>query len=383
MKHCIACGSHIVEPLYSAGYQPLFALNLPKTYEEAKNAPRYPMDFYICCYCGHVWNIKFDYAKVPYEEDSNLMYNNGESWKTHLESLAQWLYKTYNIQDKTIIDIGAGDGDFLNIIKQQYKGMNTRCIAFEPGIESTTCNRKGLEVCADYFIPDNDIQKFKPDILIARHVLEHMQNPQDFVAKIAYYADVNRAYPIFFVEVPCIEKALNTYRITDFLYEHVSNFTQRSLRMMFESVGWKTYDEFLAYDDEVAIWVGQPKSLPFQRAKAFRDHTWDAVINIQSKVKTGSIAFWGGTGKGAAFLNAYNLTGNRVVDSDIRKVGRFVPGTGQEIEHADSLLENPVDMIMITTRWRAKDIYNEIKKKGITYKELLVVEDSQLREYNE
>jgi len=393
MAKCLACHGEIVQSLYSAGPQPLMALNLPKSRDEAKMATLYDMNFKLCCYCGHVFNSDFDYAKVPYEENSNLMFNNGAGWVTHLEGLAQLLHQTYDAWGKTIIDIGAGDGGFLDIINQDSfdGGIGTRCIAFEPGIESESCRTNGLEVYADYFIPQRDIQKFKPDILVCRHVLEHLQAPRSFVAEIAYYANMCQVYPIFVAEVPCITKALDTYRITDFLYEHVSNFTQRSLRVMFESVGWATYDEFLAYNDEVAVWIGQPKplNLTFEtQAKAFRNHTWGAVSNIRAGLKARrqaglTIAFWGGTGKGAAFLNAYHLDDDRVVDSDIHKVGRYVPGTAQKIEHVDALLENPVNAIVITTRWRAADIYDEIKKKGIKYSELLVLDGSHLQAYTE
>jgi hypothetical protein len=348
------------------------------------------MNFYVCCSCGHAFNSDFDYAKVPYEEDSNLMYNNGISWMDHLDSLVDSLFES-GVQGKTVIDIGAGDGGFLDLINQRSldNGVQTRCIAFEPGIESVMCETHGLEVQADYFIPRRDIPKFEPDFLLCRHVLEHLQSPRDFVAEIAYYANKNKSYPFFVAEVPCITKALNTHRLADFLYEHVSNFTQCSLRVMFEQAGWVTYGECLTYNDEVAIWVGRPEtrvSTVESQAKEFREHTWHSNTNIHIELQALrqrglTIAFFGGTGKGAAFLNAYHLKDDRVVDSDHHKVGRFVPGTGQKIEYADDLLSFPADIIVITTRWRAADIYAEIQEKGIKYHNLLTLNGPALQEY--
>lgn len=393
MTECLACHSKVVEPLYSAGPQPLMALNLPKSKEEAGNATLYPMNFYMCCFCGHVFNSDFDYAKVPYQEDSNLMYNKGLGWSTHLIRLSKLLLDSYRTLGKTIIDIGAGDGGFLDIVNRQSldNGVITKCIAFEPGIESETCRKRGLEVYTDYFIPRRDLQRLKPDTLVCRHVLEHLQDPRSFVAEIFYYANKTGIMPTFVAEVPCITKAIKTHRITDFLYEHVSNFTQRSLRVMFESVGWTTYDEFLTYNNEVAVWIGKPKQiyLPYEDdAKSFRDRTWDSVRSVHTTLdlyfESGkTVALWGGTGKGAAFLNAYHIKNGRVVDSDKNKVGRFVPGTAQRIEHSDSLIQYPTDVIVITTRWRAADIYAEIKRKGIQYDILLVLEDSCLLAYTE
>ncbi len=389
MTECPACCSKIVEPLYSAGPQPLMALNLPQSKRDAEHAALYPMNFYMCCLCGHVYNSDFDYAKIPYKEDSNRMYNNGAGWRAHLEDLAGKVRGGFDFSDKVIIDIGAGDGGFLATVGGRF----AHCIAFEPGIDSAICRSRGIETYADYFLPQRDVEKFKPDVITCRHVLEHLQSPRDFVAEIAYYAQIYNVFPLFVAEVPCITKAMDTHRITDFLYEHVSNFTQRSLRVMFESAGWSTHSEYLTYNGEVAIWIGRPKreiavSEFKAQAKAFRDHSWDSVMAVHAKIDTriaqgSTIAFWGGTGKGAAFLNAYHLKNGIVVDSDLDKVGRYVPGTAQKIEHADALLESPVDMIVITTRWRAADIYAEIKRKGIKYKELLVLEESHLREYTE
>jgi hypothetical protein len=192
-----------------------------------------------------------------------------------------------------------------------------------------------------------------------------------------------------FAEVPCITKGLRDRRIGDFLYEHVGNFTQRSLQVMFESAGWRTYDTGLAYNDEVAYWIGDTYGTgdpdPTQ-AEAFRKAVWKSVTSVITTIRAlkqsgYKMAYWGGTGKGAAFLNAYQIEDGIVVDSDPNKVGLYVPGTGQKIESSDTLICQPVHTLVITTRWRAADIYAEIQAKGIEYDQLLVLDGSNLRTY--
>jgi hypothetical protein len=56
-----------------------------------------------------------------------------------------------------------------------------------------------------------------------------------------------------------------------------------------------------------------------------------------------------------------------------------VPGTGQQISSPDSIVGDPV--IIITTAWRAKDIYNEIISRKIKYSKLLVLTEGNLNEY--
>ncbi len=97
-----------------------------------------------------------------------------------------------------------------------------------------------------------------------------------------------------------------------------------------------------------------------------------------------SVAFWGATGKGAAFLNAFEIKAEEfpiVIDSDEHKVGRYVPGAAQRIRSPEHLRKEPADVIVITTRWRADDIVGEIRRLGISFEAVLVLEAERLRPY--
>jgi len=376
---CIACGSHMLEPFYQPEPQPLAALNLPYSKSASEAAVRYPLNFHICRMCGHIFNVDFDVARIPYEEDSNLMFNNGLGWDAHIKGVVQRLCNDHFVSDMTVVDIGAGDGMFLKYL--QKVDLLNRCIAFEPGIEHESCVADGLETYADYFIPERDIAKMKPDVLVCRHVMEHMERPREFAAELAYHA--RESHPLFLAEVPCIEKALAAGRFGDFLYEHVSNFTLTSFVTMLESAGWFTVDVYKSYNDEVIVWTGRPDRHAFADIPRKFDCT-EIRDMLKFVISTReSMAFWGGTGKGAAFLNACGIKECRVIDSDHRKAGRYVPGTGQLIEAPNNLWGNPVDTIVITTRWRAADIYAEIKRDHPSIKEVLVVDGDAIREYAE
>jgi hypothetical protein len=337
------------------------------------------MNFHICRACGHIFNVDFDVARIPYEDDSNLMYNSGHGWNDHIRQVSQHLRDNYEITDKTVVDIGAGDGLFLERFSEA--SCRNRCIAFEPGIESESCIAVGLETVADYFIPERDIPRFNPDVLVCRHVLEHMERPREFVAELAYYARERR--PLFVAEVPCIDEAVRQGRFGDYLYEHVSNFTKTSFLAMFESAGWITSDLYTTYNHEVLVWIGRPNRGAFVAPKPKPDPQTVAALLKFILRGNKSYAFWGGTGKGAAFLNACGIVEGRVIDSDSRKAGRHVPGTGQLIEHSTALWTDPVDTIIITTRWRAADIYSEIKRDHPSVAEILVVDNDAIRQYDE
>lgn len=387
---CIACGFHITHELYHPAAQPLSILNLPKTKEEARNALRFPMNFHVCANCGHIFNVEFDYYRIPYEDDSNLMYNKARMWGDYLTRLVDRLVSDYDAKGKTLVDIGCGDGGFLKILLD--RDLGNRCIGFEPGIEASNAEKNGLEVHRDYFIARRDLPRIGPDFLVCRHVIEHMHNPKQFVSEIAYWCSLCEVFPLFVAEVPRIDNAIAQGRINDFLYEHPSNFTEFSFRNMFEISGYDVLDVRAEYGDEVVVLVARPRKTQRLGALAASAQQYrtdlhgqgDAVPEALSDLRgTGKrIAIWGATGKGAAFLNTFALSDEQfpvVVDSDYAKVGRFVAGTAQEIRPPEYLLANPVDVIVITTQWRAIDIADEIRARKIPHERILVVSNGQLR----
>jgi hypothetical protein len=104
--------------------------------------------------------------------------------------------------------------------------------------------------------------------------------------------------------------------------------------------------------------------------------------DLASRGKT--IAIWGGTGKAAAFIHQFGADAQRfpvVVDSDPDKAGTYVPGAGQRILHRDHLKNHPVDIIIIPTQWRAKDIVAEMGREKITADKILIEHDGRLNDF--
>lgn len=387
--NCIVCGSKITHKIFNAGPQPLAALNLPKSAEAAKNAIRFPMNFHLCAFCGHVFNVNFNYAQIPYAEDSNLMYNSGSGWQDHMQSLINKLhmYKERWI-DGIAIDIGCGDGQFFSRLLGTMPQAS--CIGYEPGIEADKI--KDFTVIRDYFVPERDLERFRPTLLVCRHVVEHLENPREFLADIAYWSSKYNLNPIVLVEVPCFDNSLALGRVSDFLYEHVSNFTSNSFQTLFAVSGYSKLEVSRYYGEEVIAGFFSPNSVPLHfncdAAKAFGINVYDSILNMKQRLQelkmTDWLVFWGGTGKGAAFLNMYNINASDfpiVVDSDSHKIGKFVPGTGQEIQSPDILKDTDSATIVITTPWRAKDIKLDIERRGLKYKRLLVLRGGMLCDY--
>jgi len=388
MIKCIVCGQSRTHQLLNLESQPLSTVNLPKTKEAAQSALRYPLNFHACAFCGHVFNVEFDDTRVPYSEDSYHMYNSGEGWQKHITEVINKLAQYNEWQGKNAIDIGCGTGDFFTAMLKRFP--QETFIGFEPGIEADRIDAFPVE--RDYFEPERDLKLYKPGLLCLRHVLEHLKNPREFLTNIAYWCEMYHLAPYVYVEVPCFDRALGIGRVGDLIYEHASHFTGSSFWTIFETSGLKLVYCKAMYDGEVISGLALPDCNDVRRyeATASKFHTdvrksQTNVLKTLSKIiKSKRVALWGGTGKSAAFINTYGLDAENfpiVVDSDEEKCGKFVPGTGQEIVHSTALLTSEVDVIVITTRWRAADIYKEIVQRNIPHERVMYLNGTTLIDY--
>ena len=374
---------------FDGGAKPLATLGWPSTYHAAVNMEKYPLDYVQCLRCNHIWNCQFNYEVIPYTDNPNRMFNDGSLWQEYIKKMLHCLSAILPPKP-TVIDVGCGEGHFVRDLADTMKSSG-RFLGFDPNTSAES--GAGIEFIPEYFNVDLDINRYKPDLIIMRHVLEHLENPAEFIEQLSL-ASLNLQKPIyFFAETPCVDIALNTGRVVDFFYEHPSQFTKNSFTRLMQLGGdieWIKTD----YGGEVVnglVKLSVEKKIDDQLT-ASKQFSRQAVKSKELVAKELSdlssaglkLVIWGGTGKAATFIQHYELDSNQfpfVVDSDHGKVGSFVPGTGQKIVHASVLETNPADIIIIPTQWRATDIYKEIRSRNISYCKILIEFEGRLVDY--
>lgn len=386
---CPVCHYALAAPFYNGGEQPLATLGWPKSAQEAQGMDRHSLDYVQCPRCTHVWNRSFVYEAIPYTTNQNQMFNKGSTWRGHLK-MTRDIAVSRLPANPTVIDIGCGDGHFVHGIAEVLNGAG-RFMGFDPS--STTKRRIGIEFHSDYFDPIQHILKFEPDLLVMRHVLEHLTDPASFVGQLAWGASQLGKTVLFFAETPCIDKVFSTYRLVDFFYEHPSQYTTRSFRAMMNQ-GGTVLNLSHGYGGEVVyalihLGILQEYQMCVDESLTFYEQALNSRQNIQSQlhelISSGkNVAIWGGTGKAAAFIHQFNLDAIRfplVVDSDPNKVGTYVSGMGQEIVSRDILKAVRTDVVIIPTQWRAKDIVAEMEYEGIQAGQILIEQGGRLVDF--
>ncbi len=387
---CPACGYHIAVQFYDGGLLPLTTLAWPQSCEEAQAMERLPHDFMRCVDCGHISNAAFDYAKVPYSDKPNLMFNKGAIWTEHLQKVCD-LISEHLPENPTVVEIGCGEGHLLRSLAKKIPSGTF--IGFDPNAEIETEGAL-IEARTMLFDPGQHLAEIKPDLIISRHVFEHLMNPLGFAQEVAFAANVAECATKLFIEVPCIDGVLAAGRTVDFFYEHNSHFTTQSLESLLNRCATAVDLIETSYNNEVIYGLAsfQPQTHQVELARqavAFQEKALQSAAQLAPQfaelASSGKrTAIWGGTGKAAAFINQNLLDRDRfptVIDSDPNKAGTFVPGTGQEIFFRDKLVEEPVQVILIATQWRAADIVLEIQRNQIVFETILIEYQGQLIDY--
>lgn len=384
---CPICASRWAVRFFDGGQAPLATLGWPRSAAEAQGMARHPLDFVRCPGCGHVWNRAFRYEAIPYRTQPNRMFNAGQGWRGHLAELLERLLASLP-PAPSVLEIGCGDGHFLQALAARRPG---RYVGFDPHGAAPPGAWFAFE--ARYCEPFADLPRYRPDLIVMRHVLEHFAQPAAFLEQLAWAASACPQPVRLLLEVPCIDRVFTTGRLADFFYEHPQHFSTASFATLLHQVGAV---EHLAqgYDGEVLVGLvclAQPQDRRerLAAALAFADQSTRARAMIGAQLaelaNSGKrVAIWGGTGKAAAFMHHYGVDAERfplVVDSDPAKVGTYVPGSGQRIQFRDVLKEQAVDVLIIPTQWRAWDILAEMQREGIAVPCILIEHQGRLIDF--
>ncbi len=347
---------------------------------------RYLLDYLQCTQCSHVWNHLFSYNAIPYDSNPNRMYNRGGNWQGHLAKTRDLILSALP-KNPTVIDVGCGEGHYVRGLAESFKGEG-RFMGFDPN--SSEEAGVGIEFQSRLYDPITDTLELKPDVIIIRHVIEHLTRPTEMLRGLAWGASFAKKNVKLFVEVPCIDRVFDTDRTVDFFYEHPSQFTTESFNRIVQEAG-DVVEVGHGYDGEVIfalieLGVKAGELIRGRKAADFFDRVKENTARIKAqlhdlRVAKKRVAIWGGTGKAAAFINHYKLDPgyfDLVVDSDPDKVGTCVPGSGQTILFRDTLKDINCDCVIVPAQWRARDISEEMSRENIYVGELLIEHNGRL-----
>jgi hypothetical protein len=195
-----------------------------------------------------------------------------------------------------------------------------------------------------------------------------------------------------YFEVPNGDFILREQICWEFIYQHCSYFTKKSLITLFSEFGFEARDvrerfgdQFLTIEAAIAAddpalkhsASDEPRTTALCEAigPAFKARVaeWSNYIE-QQRVNRRHVVVWGAGAKAVTFLNIIDPGGaviSHVVDVNPRKVGRFIAGSGQEIVEPSALRELRPDAIILMNPIYREEIGSVVRGMGV-HSELLV-----------
>jgi len=318
---------------------------------------------YKCCQCGFT-QLNKTLADDFYDE-----YLMGTSFSPQMDdyqmSQASNFINRYHLQGKSIIEVGCGDGGYLEKLNQ----AGAKAVGIEPSKKfRDEALKKNLKVYLGYVSKQNPIPNGEYDAFVTRQVLEHVPEIHDFLQGIKKSIKKDS---IGLIEVPSLEKAIKDKRFYDFFPDHLNYYSKQTLKLALEMNQFEVIEIVHGMHDEYNI--AYVKNIDSNEVFNMQESMLDIITQINNLITkekqfNRKIAIWGAGGKGISTMAAANVEGvSYVIDTDPHKQGLFTPVLHLPIHSPEILNIQPVDTILITALAYTNEILdqlNQINFKG-------------------
>ncbi len=371
---CPGCLSDITkEVIYSKKNCPVLNNVTYKTKEEALNCVVGNIELLLCHNCNIVFNGVFDGELMAYRHDYNNERIFSHTYENYLNELVEICSKGISAGTR-ILEIGCGKGEFL---KRLCLATGARGFGYDHTYEGDEQCEDNVKYFKKYFNPSDCEEVF--DVLVMRHVLEHIQRPYNFLESI-YKHGVLSPNAKLWIEVPDFEWIVKNGVFNDITYEHCNYFLKHALKNMVMSVGFNVVKAGNIFDEQYilleAICVSQnyvekvklnydEPLLKFNSKFHKNKEEYNNIINSGE-----NICVWGASGKGVIFLS--ELVDDMLkrikyaIDINPKKQGKFLPLSAKRVYPPEKLkqIEGTISVLIMNEMYE-REICQNLDNMGV------------------
>jgi SAM-dependent methyltransferase len=302
--------------LYRAEAMPLFQNVTYATREEATSCATGDVVLVQDLATGLVFNRAFEPARIVFDARYQNEQGLSTAFKAHLAEVARIVVSA--AEGGRVVEIGCGKGTFLSMLEARGLAVS----GFDPAYEGDD-----PAVVRALFTGEEPLSA---ELVVLRHVLEHIADPMAFLARIAA---AGRGKGRIYIEVPCLDWILAHRAWFDVFYEHVNYFRLADFMRMFGTVRAAGH----LFGGQYIYVVADLASLRMPRFEAGAEvripDDFTAGLAQAGRLAEGAVV-WGGASKGVVFTLMVARSGHpvaAVVDINPAKQHRFLPCTGLEV----------------------------------------------------
>lgn len=380
---CEICGSDETMEFLRCDRMPVFCNVALPVREQALSAARGDIRLRLCLACGYIFNAAYDSQLASYCVGYDNALHFSPQFQSYAHELAQRLVKDLDLRRKRIVEIGCGDGQFLALLCSL--GANYG-FGYDPAYhaQQDLAPAPGQVLIRQAFYGVENAET-DPDFLCCRHVLEHLESPLEFLRQLRRTLPEDSDARLFF-EVPDAMYMLRGFGPWDVLYEHNSYFLAAALEGLARSAGFRPAASWADYGGQYRCLLVRPcpakeshvvLTPPGERvllyARQFagrfqaRLETWRQCLETY-KGDGRRVVFWGAGSKAVTLLNAIGDSErfiHYVVDLNPRKVGKFLPGTAQQIISPQALCRQKPDVVVVMNPIYRQEVRKMLEELGI------------------
>jgi len=333
--------------LYAVRDVPVFQNRMFDSEAEAKACRRGDVVLVQDLNTGLVFNRAFDAERMQYDGAYQNEQAMSSAFQRHLGDVASVI--ATHFAGQSLIEVGCGKGYFLEVLQAagwQISGMDPTYEGDNPAIVK------------EYFAEGSGR---RAQGIVLRHVLEHVEDPVAFLARIR---DANGGSGKIYIEVPCFDWICAHKTWFDIFYEHVNYFRLADFHGMFgrvDAAGRLFGEQYLYVVADLAT-LRAPRLADRVRFPPDFLRTVESHASRLRRRKS-PVAVWGGASKGVLFtlfMERAGATVDAVVDANPAKQGKYLPATGHVVrspEHASRAFADETEILVMNSNY-----LNEIRE---------------------
>lgn len=373
--NCLVCEKEVEIEYLDLTDQPL-----ANSYHKGEKLKTYPLRMNLCTNC---WHSQLSVSVSPEEMFKHYLYisDTSKTLTDYFEWTTEYIMGRMKHKPKNALEIACNSGLLLEMF--QKRGVS--CVGVDPAENIRELSEKrNLDVYVNYWNRETSnmilSEKGKFDLILAFHVLPHVEDPNDFVRSCKnILSDEGEVY----IQTSQCDMFINNE--FDVIYhEHSSYFTGKSIKELahrnglFVSSIIKTDIHSKSYlfslqkercdelqlnsliEDETKLGIYTiDKYIGF--ANKAQETKNILLVNLEKFRDEGyTIIGYGAAAKGNTLLNYIKYKLDYIIDDNYMKWGYLTPGMDIEIHSIDLLNQKFKKVCFVPLAW---NFYKEIKQR--------------------
>jgi 2-polyprenyl-3-methyl-5-hydroxy-6-metoxy-1,4-benzoquinol methylase len=397
IKECRSCKQNSFKAIISFGNQPLAnSLRSDVLLSEEK----YPLTLIECLNCTLI--------QLSIDVDAREMFDSYD-WVTGTSRMAKdsalTLFDAVKqimplaISSAKICEIASNDGTFL----LPFKSAGSTILGIEPAANlADYSNSLKIPTINKYFTSNLASEIFEKhgvqDLVIARNVLAHVPNPDDFMKGIATLIGQTG---IGYIEVHNAASIFEGLQYDSIYHEHASYFSNTSLnnlciqnglgviKFVESQIGGGNLGFFVKSRENITLKTFPILKLENEKydkfdwtswAKKVEDHRDEINSYLKEKVNRSGVAF-GASARGSTLLNYCNFQEKLkgIVDNNELKHGKFSPGLPLKISEVEKIKSLQPEYVFALAWNFEKEMLDQLKT--LNYRGEVIIPFPKIRKF--